>query len=230
MKKTVISTILSLVVALSLSSCGVTNTALTRGMQYSKMYEEKPLTLLVMPPINNTSNIEAKEYLYTSINQPLAEAGYYIVSPAMAMDILKAESAYDAELFINTPLTKFQQYFGADAVIFSEINSWTKTLSGIKTNIRYFIKSTSTGEILFDKTCDLYLDLSKDISSQNSILGTLANLAATALSTATTEHIEAARKANGYAFHDIPYGKYHPLNLQDKEYTADPAVIQKNIR
>ena len=79
------------------SSCGMYNTV-TRESQYSKMYEEKPITLLVMPPINNSTNVEAKDLLYTSISRPLVEAGYYVVSPLLAMDILKAESAYDAEL------------------------------------------------------------------------------------------------------------------------------------
>ena len=65
------------------------------------MYEEKPVTLLVMPPINNSSNVEAKDLLYTSISKPLAEAGYYVISTMLAMDILKAESAYDAEMFVT---------------------------------------------------------------------------------------------------------------------------------
>ena len=29
----------------------------TRGELYPKMYEEKPVTLLVMPPINNSNNV-----------------------------------------------------------------------------------------------------------------------------------------------------------------------------
>ena len=72
------------------SSCGIMN-SVTRESQYAKMYEEKPITMLVMPPINNTTNVEAKDLLYTSISRPLAEAGYYVFSPLLAMDILKAE-------------------------------------------------------------------------------------------------------------------------------------------
>ena len=90
------------------------------------MYEEKPVTLLVMPPINNSSNVEAKDLLYTSISKPLAEAGYYVISPLLAMDILKAESAYDAEMFVNGSLSTFHNYFGCDAVVFSEIKTWAK--------------------------------------------------------------------------------------------------------
>ncbi|HQH10501.1 MAG TPA: DUF799 family lipoprotein, partial [Bacteroidales bacterium] len=75
-----------------ISSCGMLSNV-TRGNQYAQLYEEKPITLLVMPPINNTTNVEAKEYLYTSISRPLAEAGYYVISPMLAMEVFKAESA-----------------------------------------------------------------------------------------------------------------------------------------
>ena len=123
------------------------------------MYEEKPVTLLVMPPINNSSNVEAKDLLYTSISKPLAEAGYYVISPLLAMDILKAESAYDSEMFVNGSLSTFHNYFGCDAVVFSEIKTWAKQGFTINTEIRYFIKSAYTGDIIFDRSCDLTLDL-----------------------------------------------------------------------
>ena len=218
---------------LVLSSCGVSN--LTRSSLYPKMYEEKPVTLLVMPPINNTANVEAKELLYTSISRPLAEAGYYVISPSLAMDVLRQESAYDAELFIDRPLRQFHDFFGADAVVFSIIDSWAKQGIGINTKIRYLIKSTLTDEVLFDRTCDLYLDLSVHSSSRDkdgntSFLGVLIDLAAGALNTALTDQIEAARKANYYIFEDLPVGKYDNLYLKDQDFPAEPKDVTKTVR
>ena len=214
------------------TSCGTSEKAdlITRESQYAAMYAARPVTLLVMPPINNTSYTEAKDMLYTSITQPLAEAGYYVISPFLAMEVLKAESAYDAELFVNGSLEKFNTYFGADAVVFSEIYSWTKIGTGIDTDIRYFIKMTKTGEVVFDRRCDLYLDLSVDVLSGNSALATLINLGASAINTATTSHIEAARKANNFIFRDIPYGKYSPGYDQDREYEAEEQNIKASVK
>lgn len=215
--------------ALSFVSCGVSNKiSLTRGSLYSGMYEEKPLVLLVMPPINNTTNVEAKDLLYTSISRPLADAGYYVVSPLLAMDILKSESAYDAELFESASLEPFRRYFGADAVVFSQIDKWEKQGLGISTKIRYFIRSAVTGEVLFDRTCDLFLDCSVD-SNSGTILGTLIDLAASAISTALTEHIEAARMANHYIFRDLPRGKYSPEYQLDKDMVADDRDISAKV-
>lgn len=215
--------------AVLLASCGTTS-SITRGNQYPKMYEEKPVVLLVMPPINNTSNVEAKDLLYTSISKPLAEAGYYVLSPLLAMDILRAESAYDSELFVDGPFDRFREYFGCDAVVFSEINSWTKQGLGIRTEIRYFIKSAVTGEILFDRNCDLYLDLSVSTNSSNSIVGLLVDLTASVINTAVTENITAARDVNYYIFRDIPRGKYNPEYQQDYDVPAEEKDITKLSR
>ena len=208
---------------LSFTSCGMMD-FVTRESQYAKMYEEKPVTLLVMPPINNSTNVEAKDLLYTSISRPLAEAGYYVISPLLAMDILKAESAYDSENFFDAPLTAFNNYFGADAVVFSIIDSWAKKGLGIQTKIRYVIKSAYTNEILFDRSCDLYLDLSID-SGSGGALGALIDLAASAINTAATDHIIAARKANYYILRDIPRGKYSPDYMSDKDIIAEEKDI-----
>ena len=216
------------ILCLLMTSCGTMN-FVTRESQYAKMYEEKPVTLLVMPPINNSANVEAKEYLYTSISKPLAEAGYYVISPLLAMDVLKAESAYDAENFFEASLAPFHNFFGADAVVFSIIDTWTKSGMGIETKIRYVIKSAHTNEILFDRSCDLYLDLSVDTGSSG-LLGALLDVAASAINTAATDHIVAARKATDYIMRDIPRGKYNPDYMQDKELLADEKDIVTRVR
>ena len=204
------------------TSCSVSmSSKITRGEAYAKLYEENPVSILVMPPINNTNNVEAKDLLYTSISYHIAEAGYYVVSPVMAMDVFKNESAYDAEYFIHSSLRKFNEYFGADAVVFAVIDKWAKEGFQIHTVISYIVKSTTTNEILFERSCDMTLNLMKTSSYGNglagALAGTLADVIVSAIDVATTEHIEAARIANMNVFNDIPFGKYSPLYLQDKD-------------
>ena len=149
MKKTAI--ILCIVALCALSSCSVTN--LTRGTAYPNMYEERPTAILIMPPINNTNAVEAKDYFYTSLAQPLSEKGYYVLSPFLAMNVLQEESAYDSEMFIDANLKPFNTLFGADAALFTIINEWSKvTLANMITvDIEYILKSTTTNEVLFNR-------------------------------------------------------------------------------
>lgn len=51
--------LLSLVLSVIFTSC---SPKITRSMQYPKMYEEKPVSIVIMPPINQTHFVEAKEY------------------------------------------------------------------------------------------------------------------------------------------------------------------------
>lgn len=51
--------ILAILVPLLLVSCAQN---ITRGEQYAKMYEEKPTSIVIMPPINQTQHVEAKDY------------------------------------------------------------------------------------------------------------------------------------------------------------------------
>lgn len=217
-----------LIICCMATSCGVSKKA-TRASLYPKMYEEKPLTLLVMPPINNSPYPEAKDLLYASITRPLVEAGYYVISPLVAEDVLKAENVYDSEKFFDAPLADFQNLFGADAVVFSVIDSWEKRGFGIATGIRYVIKSAHTNEVLFDRNCDLYLDLSV-YSAIGGTLGSVVNLAATAINSATTEHIVAARQSNYFIFSDIPQGKYGPEYMQDQQKGAQEKDIFEIIK
>lgn len=60
--------VLTLLCALLFSSCAQT---ITRGNQYAKMYEEQPTSIVVMPPINQTNFVEAKDYFYTTMHLSL---------------------------------------------------------------------------------------------------------------------------------------------------------------
>ncbi|MBQ2599070.1 MAG: hypothetical protein II580_05305, partial [Bacteroidales bacterium] len=62
------------------------------------------------------------------------------------------------------------------------------------------------------------------------LLSVLADLAVSALNTALTDHIEAARKANYYIFQDLPAGRYDELYLKDQDYAAEPRDVSKTVK
>ena len=145
--------------ALLVSSCAH---QITRGEQYSKMYEEKPLTIAVMPPINQTQHVEAKDYFYTTLYAPLCEKGYYVYSPMMTMELFQSESAYDAEQFIEADLSQFRNVLGADAAMFTIIKSWKRNNVGGKltAGVEYILRSTKTGETLYKREGLIKVDTS----------------------------------------------------------------------
>ena len=91
-----------LVLLAAVTSCGtVAETVVTRGQQYPKLYAEAPGSIVIMPPVNLTNAVEAKEYFYTTLYRPLCEKGYYVFSPYLTMELFRSESAYDSELFLE---------------------------------------------------------------------------------------------------------------------------------
>lgn len=201
-------------------------TSVTRGEQYAGLYEEKPVSVLVMPPINNTTKVEAKEYFYNSLARPLCEKGYYVVSPLLAMDLLKQESAYDSERFIDGNLGPFNRIFGADVAVFTIINKWKKLdlVNMISVEIEYVIRSTKTNEVLFNRVCSL--DVNCGSNSSGSIFGVLANIIETAL----TDKIIAARRCNFYVLDDMPVGKYSPDYCKDMKVPVGKRVIKGSVK
>ena len=216
-------------VMVAISSCGLLNRgSLTRGAAYPKMYEEHPMAILIMPPINKTNRVEAKESVYATLYMPLVNKGYYVFSPFLSQELLQSESGYDAEQFIDGSLTPFLRVYGADAVLFTTITRWNKlsALSQIEVAIEYTLKSTHTNEVLFHRSANVTINTSV-VSSSSLLLDLIVNTVATAL----TDNVVGARKANAFILQDLPEGKYSPLYLNDKEEAAgNPNVEAFTVR
>ena len=213
----------------AMSSCGLLKRgSLTRGTAYPKMYEEHPTAILIMPPINKTNKVEAKESVYATLYMPLVNKGYYVFSPFLSQELLQSESGYDAEQFIDGSLTPFLRVYGADAVLFTTITRWNKlsALSQIEVAIEYTLKSTRTHEVLFHRSANVTIDASV-VNSSSLLLSFIVNTVATAL----TDNVVGARKANTFILQDLPEGKYSPLYLNDKEEAAgNPNVEAFTVR
>lgn len=216
-------------VALFISSCATKQ--ITRLEQYPKMYEEKPLTIAVMPPINRTNFVEAKDYFYTTLYAPLCEKGYYVYSPMLTMEMFQSESAYDAEQFIEADLSQFRNVLGADAAMFTIIKSWNRNKVGGKltAGVEYILRSTKTGETLYKREGLISVDTSVRTGS-GGLFGALVDLAATAIATAATDKVVAGRICTVYVLSDMPEGKYGKMYDQDQKAPAGKSYIKGTVR
>ncbi len=211
-----------------MSSCAVTE-KVAKNKAYAGMYANKPVSVMIMPPINKTSNVEAKEIFHSTMLIPLANAGYYVIPPFMSMEILKKESAWDSELFINSPLNKFNDIFGADIALFTTITRWNKTvLATVDIEVEYVVKSTTTNEILYQRKGTIIYDSSAGISG-GGLTGALVNLAASAITTAATKYVDVAKVCNAYSLSDFPAGKYSLQYEKDGELPAGKKEFKMSL-
>ncbi len=199
---------------------------ITRGTQYPKMYEEKPVSIVVMPPINQTQHVEAKDYFYTTMYMPLCEKGYYVYSPMLTMEMFQSESAYDAEQFLNGDLGQFRNVLGADAAMFTVIKSWKRNNVGGKltVGVEYILRSTKTGETLYHREGLIKVDTSVQGSG-------IFSLIATAVSTALTDKVVAGRKCTAFVLSDMPSGKYDETWFgKDEKQPAGKSYIKATVK
>lgn len=219
--------VLTLLCTLLFSSCAQT---ITRGNQYAKMYEDQPTSIVVMPPINQTNFVEAKDYFYTTMHMPLCEKGYYVYSPYLTMEMFQSESAYDSEMFLEGDLTTFKNVLGADAAMFTIIKSWKRDNVGGKltVGVEYILRSTKTGETIYKREGLIKVDTS--VNSGSGGLGALVDLVATAVSTALTDKVIAGRRCTAFVLSDMPEGKYSPLYEKDKELPAGESYIKATVK
>ena len=91
---------------------------------YSAFIRARPVTLLVLPPLNESPDIKATAALWASATLPLAEAGYYVLPVTLVDETLRQngiDMAADAQAI---GLPKLREVFGADAAVYIKVTRY----------------------------------------------------------------------------------------------------------
>ena len=218
MKTKVITFLATIVVLFAFSGCGAAY--VTKGNEFPKMYEQQPRSILILPPMNESTDAEAKDYYMTTTEMPFALMGYYTFPTEMVSDIMKQEGVYDTEILYNMPLDKFYEYFGADTVLFTHIKKWDLSYmvlsSTLTIQIEAKIVSTKTSEELWKYVGTVVVDLSGG-NSGGGISGLIASAVVTAVNSATADYVKYARVANKRIVYTLPAGPYSEIYMKDQD-------------
>ncbi len=205
-----------LAVPLLLSGCVQ---QVTKGEKYPLMYSEAPKSILILPPMNESTSAEAKPYYATTIQEVLSYWGYYVFPYEVTADLLKMEGIYDAELLKDVPLAKFREYFGADAVLFTTIKKWDLAYvvlaASLTVSIDAELKSTHTDQSLWKYNGTVVVDLSGG-NTGGGLIGLAVKAVVAAVNSAMADYVPHARQANRFAFSSLPFGQYHPGYMTDQ--------------
>lgn len=216
--KNILTLVALATVAFLVSGCGPAT--ITKGTAFPKMYEEQPRSLLILPPMNESTDAEAKDYYMTTVEEPFALMGYYTFPAEMVSEVMKQEGVYDTELLYNLPMDKFREYFGADAVLLTNIKKWDVSYmvvaSTLTVAIQARIVSTKTSEVLWTYTGYVKVDLSGG-NSGGGLAGLVVNAIATAVNTAAADYVTYAHQANARMIYALPAGPYSEAYMLDQD-------------
>ena len=138
-----------LCVALALGGCVAPPTK----PDFTLFRSESPRSILVVPAINKSVDVNAPDYFLATISEPLAERGYYVFPVNMVKSVLSDDGLSDADLVHNGDPHRLGDLFGADAVMYISIERWDARYVVLSTSVTveltYSIKSTHTGAELW---------------------------------------------------------------------------------
>lgn len=194
-------------------SFGLIGCATVQQKDMSAFNRAAPRSILVVPAVNKTLDVDAPVYVLTTLPIPLANKGYYVFPINTTKYILEQEGLYEGDRIATMPVPTLAKMFGADAILYVTINRW---------DAQYIILATTvTVEfdyklVAADGTVIWTENKKMAYSPQNNQGGGLGGLIAAAISAAMTRaapnYIPLAQSAHQQVFlmgpNQLPDGPY----------------------
>jgi hypothetical protein len=219
-------------VALSVLSGCASDPIPLKKKDYTEIRSESVRSILVVPVINNTVDVDAPDYFLSTVSVPLAEHGYYVFPVNLVKRVMEEEGLADANLVHSADPTRLGELYGADAILYITIENWETTYLVVAAettvSFNYVLKSGRTGEVLWqEQSTESY---SAEVEStgdddDDGVVDFLAYLVVmsvvSAIEKAAPDYISLAQEANRKAIHnnrkDLPTGPYSWVETTDSE-------------
>jgi hypothetical protein len=174
-----------------------------------------PRSIVVLPPLNETTDVNAPYVYLSTVTRPLAECGYYVFPVAAVDAFMKENGLPTAGEMHAVSLAKIREVLGADAVLYVTIEAWGQkyriVTSDTIVKARAELVDVASGTSLWSGTAFAQQSSSSGQSDALSML--IAALVTQVVSSFTDPAHDLARSANGRMIDDqergFLYGPYH---------------------
>ena len=160
-------------------------TAHNESYDYTAFKESNPTSILILLPINQSTEINASYGVLSQITLPLAEAGYYVFPVMFTDEVFKQNGLTVASDIQAVSLPKLQQTFNPDAVLYINIQNYGTNYQLIQSDTRVTLEAklldSRTAKVIWTGSATAS-SLENQQSSSNSLLGMLISAAITQIS------------------------------------------------
>lgn len=202
---------------------------------YTNFFDHHPRSILVVPPANKTTAVDAPAIFLTTVSAAFAERGYYMFPVFLVQDILNDLGATDEGAIAAIPPDQFKEVFGTDSILYVTITDWATTYilisSQVTVGAEYRLVDASTGAVLWRGK---QLAIHQSGGGGGGVAGLIVMAVDAALTAATVPYRPLALQANHMVVSQpgqgLPAGPYHPEFQKDYErfnYTqahASPSI------
>jgi len=189
----------------------------TKPYDYTNFRAHPPRSILVLPPINESTDTRATYGYLSTVTRPLAEMGYYVYPVAVVDQFMKENGLPTAGEMQQVPLNKLRDVFGADAVLYVTIKQYGSKYRVITSTTIVTAEGklvdTQTGLTLWEGTANV----EQSSSSGNAIADLIVAAVDQVINSSTDQAHDMSSQVNIQLFmtkdHGLLYGPYFP---QDK--------------
>jgi len=126
----------------------------TQSYDYSAFRQSRPRSILVLPPLNHSPDIQATYSLLSQVTLPLAESGYYVLPVTLVDETFRQNGlANPGEMHAVEP-AKLRKIFGADAVLYLKVTAYGTTykvlISDTRVSVEARLLDLRTGQLLWE--------------------------------------------------------------------------------
>jgi hypothetical protein len=191
-----------------------------KSYDYTNFRAHQPRSILVLPPVNDSTDVKGTYSYLSTVSRPLAERGYYVFPVAVVDQYLKANGMPTAGEMRQVPLAKVAEIIGADAVLYVTLEQYGSKYQILSSTAIVKVKAslvdTRTNTILWEGEATAQ-------NGGNSSGNLLADVVAAAVTQAIGSKTDAShgvcRMANAQLLdtpgHGLLYGPYNPKYKSD---------------
>jgi len=193
---------------------------------YSAFKAADPHSILVLPVVNRSVDINAPDYFLSTISIPLAERGYYVFPVDMVKHLLEDDGMSDADLVHNADTMKLCSLFGSDSNLYVSIERWDAKYLLLTTQVTvdfdYKLKDCKTGDLIWSERKGMVYSPQQQNSSGNPFADLIVMAISAAVTKAAPNYMPLAHQVNGAVFAypkgpGLPAGPYLPEYRKDYE-------------
>lgn len=164
----------------------VTGCATPEPRDYSAYKKSNPRSILVLPPINETSDVKATYGLLSQTTFPVAESGYYVLPVTLVDETFKENGLSTPNDIHAVAPQKLQEIFGADAGLYITVTKYGTSYLIIGSESRV----TAQAKLVDLKTGSLLWEGKATASSQENNSGSGGGLVGLLVSAIVSQIIE----------------------------------------
>ena len=200
---------------LGLSSCAT-------PYNYGPYLDHMPRSILVLPPLNDSPEVDAPYVLLSAVSRPLGERGYYVFPVAVVDAFLKENGLPTPGEMHGISLDRIREHIGADAVLYLRIRGWGTSYQIINSKTRLDVEGhlvdVDTGITIWSGRQQVVHNSS---SQQQGIIGMLVGAVIEQIVNTATDLAHALADDLSYGMVHDPHhgflcGPYHPEYEEDQ--------------